>query len=413
MLNDFQIRKAKPKDKPYKLSDSGGLYLLVSPGGSRLWRFKYRYLGKEKLLSLGAYPEVSLARARKARDAAREKLAEGRNPAAERRAERERALEEQERTFRRLADAYLAKLEKEGRAQSTISKNRWLLDMACEAFGDMPVAEIRAPHILKPLRRLEARGTLETARRLKTVTGSVIRYGIASGWLDADPTPALRGAIARPKVKSHAAIIDPKELGGLLRAIDVFDGQPTTRIGLQLLVLLHPRPGELRHASWGEFDFEKAVWTIPADRMKMRRPHRAPLPQAAILLLRELKEITGYADFILPSIRSPKRPISENTFTAALRRMGYTGDEVTAHGFRATFSTLANESGLWNPDAIERALAHAEGNAVRAAYARSEFWDERVRMAEWWAERLAKFKASLFAQNTVYGKLQGGADSEP
>lgn len=394
MLSDAQARSAKPKDKPYKLTDGGGLYLHVMPGGSKLWRLKYRYLGKEKLLSFGAYPEVSLAKARKARDAAREKLAEGLNPAAERKAEKARALEAQERTFRRLADQYLEKIEREGRAQSTLEKNKWLLGMASDAFGDMPVVEIKPADILKPLRLLEARGTLETAKRLKTVTGSVMRYGISCGWIDADPTPALRGAIARPTVKSHAAITDPEELGGLLRAIDAFSGQATTRIGLQLMALLHPRPGELRHAKWSEIDLEKAVWTIPADRMKMRRPHRAPLPNAAITLLRELKPLTGHGEYLLPSVRSLKRPISENTFTAALRRMGYTGDDATAHGFRATFSTLANESGLWNPDAIERALAHAEANAVRAAYARSEYWEERVRMADWWAGYIEDLKKS-------------------
>ena len=198
----------------------------------------------------------------------------------------------------------------------------------------------------------------------------------------------MRGALAKPPARNHSAITDPKEFGGLLRAIDGFSGQASNRIGLQLLALLYPRPGELRLAKWEELDLERRVWTIPAERTKMRRPHRIPLPDAAIDLLNELKALNSPGEYLFPSIRTWKKPISDATFTAALRRLGYTGEEATPHGFRATFSTLANESGLWNPDAIERALAHVESNAVRAAYSRSDFWDERVRMADWWSEYL-------------------------
>jgi integrase len=392
MLSALQIKNASPKKKPYKLSDGGGLHLLIGPKGSKLWRLKYRYLGKEKLLSFGRYPDLSLAKARKARESAREMIAEGLDPGAEKKKARDNQLREREQTFDRLARNYLEKQAREGRAPSTLKKNRWVLDMACADFGAMPVAEINAPTILKALRKVEARGTFETARRLKVVIGSVIRYGISCGWTDADPTQALRGALARPVQKSHAAITEPEKLGELLRAIEGFSGQAATRIGLQLLALLYPRPGELRWAKWDEFDLKKSVWTIPAERTKMRRVHRVPLPDVAISLLKELKALTGFGDLILPSLRSSKKPISDATFNAALRRMGFTGDEMTAHGFRATFSTLANESGLWNPDAIERALAHTEGNAVRAAYARGEFWDERVRMAEWWANTLRQLQ---------------------
>lgn len=385
MLSALQIKNAGPQAKPYKLTDGGGLYLLINPNGSKLWRLKYRFLGKEKVLAFGPYPDLPLAKARKERELAREMLAEGMDPGEARRAERERRLQERDRTFDRLAEDYLAKQEREGRAASTLKKNRWVLDMARGEFGAKPVAEIKAPDILKALRKVEARGTHETARRLKVMIGSTLRYGMSIGWIDADPTPALRGALTRPIQKSHAAITDPKELGGLLRAIDEFSGQATTRLGLNLLALLYPRPGELRWARWSEFDLQKAIWTIPAERTKVRRPHRVPLPAASITILKELKALTGYGELVLPSIRSVKKPISDATFNAALRRMGFTGEEMTSHGFRATFSTLANESGLWNPDAIERALAHIEGNAVRAAYARSEYWDERVRMADWWA----------------------------
>ncbi len=392
MLTALKIKNATPKPKPYKLFDGGGLHLVITPNGSKLWRLKYRHLRKEKLISFGPYPEISLAKARKAREAARELIADGRDPADERRETREKETQERERTFSRLADDFLRKQEREGRAASTLKKNRWLLEMARSEFGEKPVAEIKATHILAALRKIEARGTYETARRMKIIVGAVLRYGISCGWIDADPTPALMGALIQPVLKSRAAITDSTELGGLLRAIEDFGGQTTTKLGFKLLALLYPRPGELRFAQWSEFDLEKAVWTIPAERTKMRRPHRVPLPGAALDILEELKSITGHGDLILPSIRSSKRPISDATFTAALRRMGYSGDEMTAHGFRATFSTLANESGLWNPDAIERALAHIEGNAVRAAYARSEYWDERIRMADWWAGQLDGFR---------------------
>ncbi|MEO0400632.1 MAG: integrase arm-type DNA-binding domain-containing protein [Pseudomonadota bacterium] len=389
MLTDLKIKSLRPKAKPYKVADGGGLYILVGPKGSKLWRLKYRFMEKEKLLSFGSYPELSLSKARKARDLAREQLADGLDPSQVRKEEKERLLQEKTRTFRTLTAEYLEKLKREGRAESTLKKARWVLDMACDDFGDMSAADVKAPDILKCLKKLEAKGTLETGRRLKMMIGSVLRYGISVGWLEADPTPALRGAITRPQHKPHAAITDTDALRGLMRAIADFGGQPTTRIGLQLLALLVPRPGELRRAKWQEFDTDKRVWTIPAERTKMRRPHRTPLSEAAISLLEELHPITGYCDFLLPSIRTNQKPISDATFVAALRRMGYSGEEMSAHGFRATFSTLANESGLWNPDAIERALAHVDGNKVRAAYARSEFWDERVRLADWWSNQIS------------------------
>lgn len=391
-LSDLRIRTARPREKPFKLTDGGGLYLLVQPGGSKLWRMKYRFLGKEKLLSIGRYPEVGLARARKEQLAARELLVDGRDPSAVRQLERDRKLAEHARTFRALTEEFLKKQENEGRSPSTLKKNRWVLGMAIAEIGNEPATALKAPAILKVLKKVEARGTFETARRLKIMIGAVMRYGMAIGWVDADPTIALRGALMAPPKKPHAAITDPAKFGELLRAIDGFTGQASTRIGLQLLALLYPRPGELRFAKWSEFDFARKVWTIPADRTKTRRPHRVPLPDAAIDALRELKALDAPGEFLLPSIRTWKKPISDAAFTAALRRMGFTGVEMTAHGFRASFSTMANESGLWNPDAIERALAHVEGNAVRAAYSRSDFWDERVRMADWWANLLDKLR---------------------
>jgi integrase len=239
---------------------------------------------------------------------------------------------------------------------------------------------------------LEARGRLESARRLRSTISRVFRYAIATARAEDDPTFALRGALATPTVKPRAAITDPKAFGSLLRAIDGFDGQPTTCAALKLMAHLFPRPGELRVAEWSEFDFEKAVWTIPSDHAKMRRPHRTPLSKQAIEILKALHAITGSGKLVLPSVRTLSRPMSENTLNAALRRLGYSQDEATAHGFRATASTLLNESSRWNADAIERQLAHVEGSDIRRAYARGEHWEERTKMMSWWSNYLDDLK---------------------
>ncbi|MFN0023002.1 MAG: tyrosine-type recombinase/integrase [Parvularculaceae bacterium] len=258
-LSDLRIRTATPREKPYKLTDGGGLYLFVQPGGSKLWRMKYRFMGKEKLLSIGRYPEIGLARARKEQLAARELLVDGRDPSTVKQLEREKQVELHSRTIRALTDQFLAKQEKEGRAAATLKKNRWVLDMAIAQIGNEPAAALKAPAVLKVLKKVEARGTYETARRLKVMIGAVMRYGMAIGWVDADPTIALRGALMQPPRKSHAAITDLQKFGGLLRAIDSFSGQPSTRHGLRLLALLYPRPGELRFSKWTEFDLDKRI----------------------------------------------------------------------------------------------------------------------------------------------------------
>lgn len=384
-LTDATIRNLKPRDKPYKVSDFDGLFILVKPTGSRLWHQKYRFDGKEKLLAIGPYPEVSLAQARQARDAARALLAAGKDPSQ---AKQDRKREDKERrglTFSSQAAAYFDKTKKEGRAEATLAKTEWLLGMAITDFGSKPMSEITSPMILRCLRKIEVKGNYETAKRLRSKISAVFRFAVANGTATIDPTYALKDALIRPTVKPRAAILDPKALGSLMRAIDQFHGQAVTRLALQLVALLVPRPGELRKAKWTEFDFEASVWSVPADRMKMRRPHRVPLATQSLAYLTELREITGNSEFVLPSLVSSVRVMSENTLNTALRRMGFGASEMTSHGFRATFSTLANESGLWNPDAIERALAHVEKNDSRRAYARGEHWEERVRMSQWWA----------------------------
>jgi len=340
-------------------------------------------------LSFGPYPSVTLAQARGMRDAARALLANDEDPGAVKQEQKQQKLAASEHSFAHMAEAYMAKVNKEGRATATQKKTTWFLGMAIADFGKKPIADITAPMVLACLRKVEAKGNYETARRLRAKIGAVFRYAVANGVADTDPTFAL----IRPTVTSRAAIIEPARIGELLRAIDGYTGQTTTRIALQLQAILVQRPGELRHAKWAQFDLDAGIWEIPAAIMKMRRPHRVPLPAQSIDLILNLRKLTGNGYFLFPSIRSVFRPISENTLNAALRRMGYSGDEMTAHGFRASFSTLANESRMWHPDAIERALAHVETNQVRRAYDRGQHWDERVRLADWWAGYLETLKA--------------------
>lgn len=385
-LNDATIRSAKAGERDRKLSDGGGLYVLVTRSGSRLWRMNYRFAGKQKTLAFGVYPTISLADARSRRDAAKRLLSTGIDPADDVRQVKVATLTKAGNTFGGIADEYVEKLKREGRADATMAKVEWLLDFARPALGSRPVADISAADVLAVIRRVEARGRLETARRLRSTIGAVIRYAIATARAENDPTFALRGALVSPKVASRAAVTDPVAFGGLLRSIETFEGQPSTHAALRLMALLFPRPGELRMAEWPEFDLDAAVWTIPAPRTKMRREHRKPLPIQAVVILHNLHAITGDHPLVFPSVRTWRRPISENTLNAALRRLGYGKDEATAHGFRASASTLLNESGKWNPDAIEREQGRIEANEIRRAYARGQHWDERVEMMQCWAD---------------------------
>ncbi len=395
-LTDIKIRNAKAGPKPVKLSDGGGLQIVVSPVGGRSWKLAYRFGGKQRELTLGSYPAVSLQEARQLRDDAKRVLVSGIDPGEKRRLDKLAKVTSDAMTFDLVSAELLAKKRREGKAASTISKLEWLYALASEGFGHRPIAEITAPEILIILKKAEARGTLETAKRLRAVIGEVFRYAIATARATNDPTFSLRGAISAPVVKHRAAITDPVEVGGLMRAIEAFQGQPSTNAALKLMAYLFPRPGELRMAEWREFDFEKAVWIIPASRAKMRREHRVPLSHQALAVLKELQPISGGGALVLPGYgmsggtgrKVAQRPISENTLNGALRRMGYGQNEMSSHGFRATASTLLNESGKFSPDAIERALAHQDPDAVRRAYARGEHWPERVSMMQWWADQL-------------------------
>ncbi|MET4233385.1 integrase [Bradyrhizobium sp. LA6.10] len=393
-LSDAACRSAKPADKPYKISDAGGLYLLVEKNGSRLWRQAYRFDGKQRLIALGSYPAVSLADARIARDANKGHLAKGVDPSAQRKLDRGAARIARTNTFRIVADELIAKFEAEGDDPATIEKKKWLIGLLTGDIGDRPIAEIAAPELLDALRKIERRGRYESARRARSLAGRVFRYAIATGRAERDPTGDLAGALISPKVQHRAAITEPKAVGALLRAIDDTDGQVTTRAALQLIALTFVRPGELRHAEWKEFNTCDAIWSIPASKMKMPRPHMVPLSRQALALIADLREVTGSSPFLFPQIRSWHRPISDGTLNAALRRLGYDKTQMTAHGFRSTASTRLNESRLWHHDAIERQLAHMEADEVRAAYNSAEYWDERVRMMQWWADYLDDLRKS-------------------
>ncbi len=392
-LNDAQIRAIRATDRPVKKADGKGLYVEVAPNGSKLWRLKFRIGGKEKRLALGAYPEVGLAEARKRRDAARALIEQGIDPTLERKREKAAAKVSAHDSFERIAEEYIEKMEKEGRAPATVAKARWFLSLLKPAIGTMPVSEVDPQMLLAAFRKLEAKGNYETAKKSRSFASRVFRYAVATGRAKDDPATLLKGALIAPKARHYAAILEPAKLGEFLRAIDDYTGGPVTRLALRIAPHVFVRPGELRHADWSEIDLAEAVWRIPEGKMKARRPHALPLSKQVVALFTELRALTGPRGFAFPAMHTTRRPMSENTINAAFRRMGFDKDEVCAHGLRATASTLLNESGLWNPDAVERALAHGDSSAVRGAYHRGQYWDERVRMAQWWSDYLDKVRA--------------------
>lgn len=385
-LTDTAIKNAKAAEKPRKITDERGLYLLVTPNGGKWWRFKYLFGGKEKLLSLGVYPDISLANARERREAARKLVAQGIDPGAVRREEQAKAAEDA-LTFRVVALEWYEK-KRPGWTESTAyNKLRQLERELLPQLGDIPVKGVTPRIILNAVQKIEDRECHETARRVLQCCGQIFRYAIAADYVVGDPTPALRGALRAVTAKHRASITDPKAIGPLLRALWGYDGSPVVALALQFAPLTFVRPGELRHAEWSEFDEEGAEWRIPAAKMKMKALHIVPLSQQALEVMKALRPLTGGGRYLFPSERSAERPMSENTVNGALRRLGYSKEEMTGHGFRTMASTLLNEQG-WNRDAIERQLAHAEGNSVRDAYNRADYLPERRRMMQAWADYL-------------------------
>ncbi len=388
MLTHAAIRAAKPRATPYKVFDEHGLFLMVTPADQRYWRLKYRFEGREKLLALGVYPEVSLREARDKRDDARRLLRNHVDPGAKRRAEQSAAGD----SFEAIAREWFERFSPKWAVGHSGKLIRRLELYIFPWIGSRPIAKIEAQEILACLRRIEAKGNLESAHRALQVCGRVFRYAVATGRAQRDPSGDLRGALPPADEKHLASVTDPKSFGALLRAIDSYDGSIVVRAALRLAPLVFVRPGELRAAEWTEIDLEAREWRIRAERMKMRQQHIVPLSDQAIVILRELKPLTGETLFVFPTPRSNKRPLSDNGLLAALRRMGYEQGTVTVHGFRSTASTLLNEQG-WNRDAIERQLAHGERDAVRAAYNYAEHLPERRRMMQAWADYLDKLRS--------------------
>jgi integrase len=387
-LTDANVKAVKPIGKPIKRFDGGGLYLHVTPKGSKLWRLAYRFEGRPRTASFGIYPAVTLAEARARREEVKKLLRAGHDPAAAGRAQK--VAKAGARTFSAVAaEWYARKMVAEGKSPSTLSRARWLLDLLYTGIGDRSIAEVEPPELLAVLRQVEARGWHETVARLRATASAVFRFGIASGYCRRDPAADLRGALTTGTAIPHAAVTNPTEVGELMRAIE--GAKPDfIRMALRLMALTCARPTELIAAEWSEISGD--VWDIPAHRMKMDRPHRVPLSRQALAVIAELRSVTGNLKHLFPSSRNSDRPTPKNRLSRALSDVGFKGDRHVPHGFRSTFSTLANESGKWTPDAIELQLAHVESNKVRRAYNRNVRWEERVALMQWYADHLDEMR---------------------
>jgi len=391
-LSDMKVQKAKSKDKSITLFDGGGLFLLVTPTGGKLWRFKYRFDGKEKKLAFGSYPEISLLDARKRRDEARSQLAHGIDPGTLRKAQKQANTEATE-TFEIITREWHERFKSNWTTEYASKIMSRLEGDVFPYIGAKPIKEIKAPELLTVLRRVEARGTFELAHRIRTICGQVFRYAVATGRAERDPAADLRGALSPVQTINRAAIIEPKKVGELLRAIDGYQGSFIVKCALKLAPLFFVRPGELRNAEWEEVSFENAEWNIPASKMKMKEPHLVPLSKQAIEILKELHEYTGASRYVFPSGRTFDRPMSDNAILAALRRMGYAKDEMSGHGFRAMARTILDEVLQVRPDFIEHQLAHAVRDPNGRAYNRTAHLVERKKMMQLWANYLDGLKA--------------------
>ncbi len=388
MLTDTAIKKAKAADKPVKLTDEKGLFLLMHPNGSKYWRLKYRFDGKQKELALGVYPDISLAAARQRRDEARTLLAHGTDPSEQKKIEKRERTLAVTNSFKAVALAWIENIRPKWSEDHYTYTLRRFEAYAFPVIGNRPISEINAPLLLEMARKIEAKGTIETARKVVMACGQVFRFGVSTGVCEEDPTKNLKGALKPKPAVQHMAALPLKELPALIRKIDRYSvdhGDKQTELALKLLMLTFVRTGELREATWDEFDLDKSIWTIPAERMKMGITHQVPLSRQAINIIQQLKELNGTYTFAFPG-RNPAKPMSKNTVLFALYRMGY-HSRMTGHGFRAVASSQLNEMGF-NPDAVERQLAHRESNKVRAAYHRSEYMAERTKMMQHWANYL-------------------------
>lgn len=393
-LSEFKISKAKPKDKPYKLYDSFGLFLQVNPGGSKLWRQKYKYLDKERLLSHGSYPIVSLTKARQRRDEVRVQLTDNIDPSTQRKLEKINASIQAHTTFKLIAEEYIVNMEERGLAPATMKKKRWLLLDLASPLHTRPISEITSSELLYLLKSIEKSGRRETAKKMRGAISAVFRLAVVTLRAETDPTYAIKDALIPPKITSRAAITDEKKFGQMLRDFNEYTGWRIVVEALTFQILTMTRPGEVRGAKKQEFDLDKRTWTIPPERMKMRREHVIPLSDQALNIVdANWPEIEG-VDLIFPSLISNRKWLSENAFNSALRRMGYTKEEVTAHGFRATASTILNTRGF-DPEVIEAALAHQDKNQIRRTYNRATYFDQRVKLMQDWADLMDQFQSAV------------------
>jgi integrase len=391
-LSDMKIQKAKSKAKPVTLFDGGGLFLMVTPSGGKLWRFKYRFDSKEKKIALGAYPEISLLDARQKRDEARKQLANGIDPGAVRKAQKQAEVEETE-TVEVIAREWHEKFKSKWTEGHALKIMRSLELDVFPWIGTRPIKDIKAPELLTVLRRIESRGVLEGAHRVRGLCSMIFRYAVSTGRAERNPAQDLIGSLAPAKEKHLAAITEPKKVRELLRAIDGYVGSYVVKLALQLSPLVFVRPGELRHMEWSEVDFDNAMWSIPAEKMKMREPHLVPLSRQAIKILEEVRKLTGASKYAFPSGRTFARPMSNNAILAALRRMGYTKEEMTPHGFRAMARTIIDEVLQVRPDFIEAQLAHRVSDPLGRSYNRTQHLNERRKMMQKWSDYLDGLKA--------------------
>lgn len=391
-LNELAIRQAKPRDRDYKLSDGHGLQLLVRASGSKSWNLAYRFAGKQKRLTIGPYPVVGLVDARNKAHYARRLLADGNDPSLLKKLSRAAQVVAHANTFQLVAEEWLKRQQAEGAAHRTMLRNAWLLSLSYSALGARPVSQVTPTEILVVLRKVEKDGFLETARRLRSILSRVFRYAVVTVRAETDPAAVLIGATQSPVVRHRPAILDPKGIGPLMRAIRGYE-RPQLRRAMQLQALTFVRPAELRFAVRGEFDLETATWTIPPERMKMGRGHVVPLARQTVVLAREILDAAP-GDLLFPSERSSKRAMSDAAVNAALRTMGFSSDEMTGHGFRSIASTFLNENGFPS-DHVEMQLAHVEGNKVRRAYNAAQYLQARREMMQWWADFLDEKAADV------------------
>ncbi len=395
MLTDTEIRKTKPQEKPFKLTDERGLFLLVHPNGGKYWRFDYRFADKRKTLAIGVYPDTSLSKARERREEARSLIADGIDPGAHRKAQQQATTDRAKNSFEAIACEWLAM--NAGKWAETTHRHikERLENNLFPWIGEKPIAEITARELLAALNKTVERGRIDTATRVRSDAGRVFCYAVATGRAERNPTADLAGALPSAKTRHRVTLVEPKEVGELLRAIDAYSGTFVVRAAFKLAPLVFLRPGELVQAEWAEFDLDAGEWRIPGERMKMKGRHIVPLSRQAVETLRELQPLTGAGRFVFPGVRDKAVHMSRESIRAALIRMGYGPDSdspMTAHGFRGMASTLLHEQG-WNTDMIERQLAHAERNKIKAAYNHAEHLPERRTMMQAWADYLDGLKA--------------------